>query len=334
MVLKIFIAVVFVALCGLALEILNEAGRSPRGRRAERVKSSPHYIDGEFRNEEMTTIMPDGRGFSSMFKAMRQKVADLVPAESIPVVKTDIGAIPRSEDVVIWLGHSSLYVQSGGIRYLFDPVLTRKSISSLALKPFKGSNVYSPEDIPEIDYLIITHDHWDHLDKPTVCAIRGRVGQVVCSLGVGQYLEDWGYPVTNIHDLDWGESIVVNDSTVLRCLPARHFSGRLFRRNQTFWGSYLIDGPRRIYVSGDGGYDGRFEKIGEDFPGIDLAVMENGQYNEAWKDIHTIPSLLPKAIDELAPCRVMTYHNSKFALARHGWKEPLEEILKNSEGKS
>ena len=211
-----------------------------------------------------------------------------------------------------------------------------------------------------MDYLVITHDHWDHLDWKTVTALKDRVGQVVCALGIGEHFEYWGYSKEKIHDLDWGEALTIdngkltidnvvapsNDSTQnnsqlsivnsqfsIKCLPTRHFSGRM-GQHKTLWASYLIDGPRRIFISGDGGYDERFKQFGEQYPDIDLAIMENGQYDEGWRYIHTLPSELPTAISELGARRVMTYHNSKYALANHAWTEPLDSIYVAAKGQS
>ena len=164
------------------------------------------------------------------------------------------------------------------------------------------------------------------MDWKTVTALRDRVGQVVCSLGIGEHFEYWGYDPKKIHDLDWGESY-----GPLRCLPTRHFSGRM-GQHKTLWASYLIEGPRRIFVSGDGGYDERFKQIGEQYPDIDLAIMENGQYDKGWRYIHTLPRELPQAISDLGAARVLTYHNSKYSLANHSWTEPLDSIYEHAKG--
>lgn len=310
------------------------AGRAPRGERLEKVKRSPHYSGGQFQNASETPQMTSEDGFfASMWKFLFGKRPNLKPSAPVPSCKTDLLSLDRNEEVVVWLGHSSLFIQTGGKRFLFDPVLTCKFPTNMFMTPFKGASVYSPEDIPEVDCLVITHDHWDHLDFATVRAIKERVGMVVCSLGIGENFAYWGYPEAKIHDLDWGESIAVGEIT-LRCLPARHFSGRLFARGKTFWGSYLIDSPaRRIFVSGDGGRDTHFAEIGREYPGIDLAIMENGQYDKDWKYIHQMPDELPASIDEIAPRRVLTYHHSKFALANHPWTEPMDRILEASVGK-
>ena len=308
-------------------------GRQPRGERLERCKQSRQWKDGEFVNVHETPTLTGDEGFiSQMYKFLFQKIDCLHPVSEVPTVKTSLKDIPRSEDVCVWLGHSTVFIQTGGVRFLFDPVLTNKLPVWWFMRPFKGADAYTVEDIPDVDVLVITHDHWDHLDWKTVTALKDRVGLVACSLGIGEHFEYWGYDPRKIHDLDWQDSITVGDSITLRCLPTRHFSGRL-GQHKTLWASYLIDGPRRIFVSGDGGYDERFKKIGTDYPGIDLAIMENGQYDEGWHYIHTLPRELPQAIKDLGAARVQTYHNSKYALANHLWTEPLDSIYANAKGK-
>ncbi|MBQ9665767.1 MAG: MBL fold metallo-hydrolase [Bacteroidaceae bacterium] len=302
-------------------------GRQPRGERLERCKQSPQWKDGEFVNvHETPTLTGDEGFFGQMRKFLFGKVNDLKPSRDIPVMKTSLKDIPREEEICVWLGHSTVYIQTGGARFLFDPVLTNKLPVWWFMRPFKGTDAYTVDDIPEVDYLVITHDHWDHLDWKTVRALKDRVGQVVCALGIGEHFEYWGYDPKKIHDLDWGERF-----GPLHCLPTRHFSGRL-GQHKTLWASYLIDGSRRIFVSGDGGYDERFKQIGEKYPDIDLAVMENGQYDEGWRHIHTLPCELPTAISDLGARRVLTYHNSKYALANHPWTAPLDSIYEHAKG--
>ncbi|MBR1521407.1 MAG: MBL fold metallo-hydrolase [Bacteroidaceae bacterium] len=302
-------------------------GRQPRGERLERCKQSPQWKDGEFVNvHETPTLTGDEGFFGQMRKFLFGKVNDLKPSRDIPVVKTALKDIPREEEICVWLGHSTVYIQTGGARFLFDPVLTNKLPVWWFMRPFKGTDAYTVDDIPEVDYLVITHDHWDHLDWKMVRALKDRVGQVVCALGIGEHFEYWGYDPKKIHDLDWGERF-----GPLHCLPTRHFSGRL-GQHKTLWASYLIDGSRRIFVSGDGGYDERFKQIGEKYPDIDLAVMENGQYDEGWRHIHTLPCELPTAISDLGARRVLTYHNSKYALANHSWTAPLDSIYEHAKG--
>ena len=335
-------------------------GRYPRGERLEKCKQSPQWKDGEFVNVHETPTLTGDEGFlGQMYKFLFKRINDLHPSSDVPTLKSSLKDIPRSAEVCVWLGHSSVFIQTGGVRFLFDPVLTNKLPVWWFMRPFKGADVYTVDDIPEVDYLIITHDHWDHLDWKTVTALKDRVGQVVCSLGIGEHFEYWGYDPKKIHDLDWEDSVecraesvefptglqtsseskavansqlsTLNSQLTIRCLPTRHFSGRM-GQHKTLWASYLIDGPRRIFVSGDGGYDERFKKISEQFPDIDLAIMENGQYDEGWHYIHTLPRELPTAISELGARRVLTYHHSKYALANHAWTEPLDSIYEHAKG--
>jgi len=332
---KMIYAVLFLLLALIVwqgYEFWIAAGRSPRGERLERCRQSAQWRDGEFVNAEETPLFTGDAGFfAQMRKFFFSRVENLKPGSDIPTAKSSLKNIPRSQEVCVWLGHSTVYIQTRGVRFLFDPVLTNKLPVWWFMRPFAGADVYTTDGIPHIDYLVITHDHWDHLDWKTVRALEDRVDHVVCTLGIGEHFEYWGYDPHKIHDLDWHDSITVNDELVLRCLPSRHFSGRLGKHN-TLWGSYLIDGPRRIFVSGDGGYDSRFKTFGEEYPGIDLAIMENGQYDPGWRHIHTLPDELPTAISDLGARRVLTYHNSKYALANHAWTEPLDSIYAHAQG--
>ncbi len=333
---KVMIVIlILVALGGVVAMAFHHPsfGRAPRGERLERIRRSPNYRDGKFHNlhpTPTTTMEKSGlRGYWDFFFGDRP---DLKPDRDLPTVKTDLHRLGREEEVVVWFGHSSYFIQSGGKRFLIDPVLTSGFPMSLMFRPFRGTDVYKPEDIPDIDFLMITHEHWDHLDYNTVKQIKDRTGKVVCALGVGEHFEYWGVEPERIVEMDWNDSFRADDSLTIHCLPARHYSNRKIKRGQTLWASFLIDGVRRIYLAGDSGYDTHFAEIGRRFPGIELAVMENGQYDRDWRYIHILPDELPRAIRELGPKRVLTVHHSKYALCKHPWYEPLNAIYKNSAG--
>ncbi len=308
-------------------------GRSPRGERLERIQNSPNYRDGKFQNLSPTKqITSEKSAIGTMFNFLFRKVEELRPETDLPTVKTDLKQFGRDEDVMVWLGHSSLFIQTGGKRFLIDPTLVTASPVSFFNKPFKGTKLYAPGDIPDIDYLIITHDHYDHLDYKTVKRIKDRTEKVICPLGVGEHLEHWGFDKDHIVELDWNENVVFDGAFTIRCLPARHFSGRGLSPNKTLWASFMLQTPsRNIYLSGDSGYDTHFADIGSRFPDIDLAVMENGQYNEDWRFIHMLPEDLVKAANDLNPKKVLTVHHSKYALGKHSWHEPLDNISKADE---
>ena len=335
-ILLIILIIVLLALIYPGCAVWRELGQKPRGDRLERIRQSPHFDveKGEFVNlTPIEGVMNDAEEGSGLADFLFGKHPDVFPTAPLPVVKTDLRNLDRNVDVVVWLGHSTLFIQLDGVRYLFDPILTNAFPVSVAMKPFRGTDVFRPDDIPDVDYLVITHDHWDHLDYKTVIALKDRVGHVVCGLGIGQHFEYWGYEAEKIHELDWFEDWTVNSTTTIHCLPSQHFSGRM-GGNTTLWASYLIDGKKKIFVMGDGGYDDRFTKFAEKYPNIDLAIMENGQYNEGWKAIHLLPPQLIQAIDELKPAHVLTYHHAKYKLSVHTWYDPLENIYNGSQGKS
>lgn len=308
-------------------------GALPGGKRLERILASPNYRDGMFQNRPSAYVPPvrpeDGRGgvWSALF---RSRALRLVPAQGdIPAVKTDLKALERDRELFVWFGHSSYLLQAGGVRILVDPVFHVASpVSFLLGEPFPGTDIYKPDDMPDIDILLITHDHWDHLDFATVTALKPRIGHIVCPLGVGAHFERWGFADEDIIELDWGEAAHVtsaaNCRATIRCLPTRHFSGRGFVRNQSLWASYLVStAARHVYFGGDGGYDERFRELGANAPKIDLAFLENGQYNIRWPHSHTLPDELPHAMRELGARRYVTGHHAKFCISTHPWDEPL-----------
>ena len=318
--------IVSITIAGIVFLHQPSFGRLPKGERLERIKRSPNYREGEFRNIDTTILMTSHKSRpSGIWSFLFRKVEGLRPDEPIPAIKTALRKIPLEENALVWFGHSSYLLQVDEKRILVDPVFCMASPVSFVNKPFRGTEIYSPDDMPDIDYLVISHDHWDHLDYHTVKQLKGRIGKVVCPLGVGEHFEHWGFDKSRIIELDWKESATLSQQFIIHCLPSRHFSGRGLTPNQTLWASFLLETPdRKIFIGGDGGYGSHLKQIGEQFPDIDLAILENGQYNEDWKYIHTMPSLLEQTIKDLRVHRVLTVHHSKYALARHRWDEPLK----------
>ncbi|MCP9612781.1 MBL fold metallo-hydrolase [Coprobacter sp. LH1063] len=301
-------------------------GRLPRGERKERIIQSPQYRNGEFRNYHDTPLMTSGKSrFRSLSEFLLDKPEGVYPGNMVSAVKTDLKHLPAVQDVMVWFGHSSYLLQLSGKRFLVDPVFCMASPVSFFNKPFHGTDIYDPEDMPVIDYLVITHDHWDHLDYHTVKRLKDRIGKVICPLGVGEHFEYWGFDNRKIIELDWRESASLVPGFTVYCLPARHFSGRGLISNQTLWASFLIESPSiNVYIGGDSGYDTHYKEIGEQYGNIDLAILENGQYSENWKYIHMMPYYLGRAAKELNAGQIITVHHSKYALSKHRWDEPLE----------
>lgn len=324
------ILITFIVLIGaITFTVLQHPkfGRIPRGKRLERIKKSPNFRDGKFQNLNDTPQLAEDAKFLDMLKNMI--VAEgRKPKNKIPSVKTDIKHLPPNENILIWFGHSSYFMQIDGKKFLVDPVFSgNASPFSFSIKAFDGADIYSDEDMPEIDYLVITHDHWDHLDYNTVLKLKPKVKRVVTSLGTAEHLEYWGFKKEQLIEKDWFESEFMENGFKVTVMPARHFSGRGFKHKRTLWASFVLETPtQRIFIGGDGGYDEHFAEIGEKFGGFDLAILECGQYNKNWKYIHMTPAQALQASADLKAKRLFPVHNSKFALAYHTWDEPLKSI--------
>jgi len=237
---------------------------------------------------------------------------------------------------VIWMGHSSYFMQLDGKKVLVDPVLSGYAGPvSFTTKAYKGSDVYTTDDIPDIDYLILTHDHWDHMDHNTLIKLKPKIKKIITGLGNGAHLERWGFNKEKFKEEDWNTEIQLDEGFTAHVLPSRHFSGRGLKRNQTLWASFaLITPSAKIFIGGDGGYDTHFADIGEKFGSFDLAVLENGQYGEGWRYIHLLPNQVAQAAIDLNAQTLLPVHSAKFTLSMHNWDEPLAKISKHPVKKS
>ncbi|MDR2813721.1 MAG: MBL fold metallo-hydrolase [Prevotellaceae bacterium] len=307
-------------------------GNTPQGARKERVLRSPNYRDGRFQNLNHTPQLTSKSKGAMLFDALLGKHGKherVRPDSAIAALKTDLHGLNPDEDLLVWFGHSSYYMQVEGKRLLVDPVFSRAASPVFFFnRTFKGANIYAAADMPDIDYLIITHDHWDHLDYPTVKALRRRVAKVICPLGVGEHFERWDFDMQRVVELDWNETAHPDTGVEFVCLPARHFSGRGFSPRQSLWASFLLKTPTlKVYMGGDGGYDTHFADIGRRFGPVDFALLENGQYNDSWRYIHMKPEEMLQAGKDLRAKVVMPVHNSKFALSLHPWDEPMNRAV-------
>lgn len=304
-------------------EALDAFGGTPSGKRLERIQASPNFSNGAFRNLEpvVDPIDRDGRT-GKMLAFLFEDQSAQRPQRPIPSLKTPLGDLPDGS--FAWFGHSGFFLRLAGLSIAVDPALHACFPIGGFFKPFPGSDIHQPQDIPALDVLLLTHDHYDHLDMMTVKSIRDRVSRVICPLGVGAHLEHWGYDPDIITELDWGEKTALGRG-LITCLPSQHFSGRSTKRNTTLWASFMLElDGLTIFLSGDGGYGKHFAQIGEMWPRIDFAVLEDGQYNPDWAGIHLMPHYWRKAAFELGARAVMPCHNSKFDLSRHSWSDPLQ----------
>lgn len=308
---------------------LPKFGKKPSGKRLQNLQKSPNYKYGKFQNISHTPNLTEGANFFGVFyQFFFKRNPTRIPNKEIPSIKTNLLNLSIDQDVLIWFGHSSYFIQLDGKRILVDPVLSGDASPLPGFnKSFNGSDIYGIADFPEIDYLFITHDHYDHLDYKTIRDIRPKIKQVICGLGTGSHLERWGYSHHIILEKDWHETFELAKGFMVSTTSARHFSGRGFIRNNTLWLSFVLQTPtHKLFIGGDSGYDTHFNDIGNKYGPFDLAILENGQYDLNWRYIHALPDEVLRAAEELKAKKIFPVHSGKFALANHSWDEPLAKI--------
>ncbi|WP_325096758.1 MBL fold metallo-hydrolase [Mycolicibacterium vinylchloridicum] len=318
---------------GWLLRALNDApaslGAGPGGIRPV-ADRSPNYREGVFHNlEPAAPLKLDAEENRLVLFDMLSRSSASRPAGTIPLVHS---AAPISSEplAVTWLGHSTALVEIDGYRVLTDPVWSDRCSPSRTVGPARLHPVPAPlEALPALDAVVISHDHYDHLDMDTVLALaRTQRAPFVVPLGVGAHLRQWRIPPERIIELDWNEQARIGDLRLV-CTPARHFSGRFLSRNTTLWSSWAIIGPQhRAYFGGDTGYTRSFEQIGADHGPFDLTLMPIGAYNTAWPDIHMNPEEAVRAHRDVSDAGLLVpIHWCTFRLAPHPWAEPVERLL-------
>lgn len=300
----------------------------------ERIRRSPNFADGVFQNPEGARTRPSGsmiefaKGYFRKEERARRSPLGTVPVHATTLA--DLAVPPVTGLRVTWLGHSSVLTEIDGRRVLFDPVWGERC-SPFA---FAGPKRLHPVPLPlaslgPVDAVVISHDHYDHLDLPTIRALAGTDTVFAVPLGVGAHLERWGVPPERIHELDWNETTQIGGIS-LTATPARHFCGRGLRNQQhTLWASWVVAGPEhRVYHSGDTGYFSGFRDIGAEHGPFDVTMIQVGAYSEYWPDIHMTPVEGAQAHLDLQGGRphgaLMPIHWGTFNLAPHPWAEPGE----------
>ncbi len=323
-----YLAIIIIIVAAVIFWSTQEAkfGQHSSGARLARLKRSPHYRKGAFHNLSETSVMTAGAGYYAVLK--EYFLAENKPHRPLPAIKTDLHALDPARNLLIWFGHSSYYLQLDGKRILVDPVFSKAAAPvPFVNRAFQGTSLYKVSDLPEIDIMFISHDHWDHLDYPTIKRLRGKVQKIIMPLGVGAHFERWGFSEETLIELDWYESLEPSTGFSITSLPARHFSGRAFRNNRSLWASFAVRTPSfNIFIGGDSGYDTHFSDIGRRFGPFDVAILENGQYHANWRHIHMNPEEVLIAARELGANRLLPVHSGRFALSSHAWNEPLRKL--------
>lgn len=299
-----------------------------------KLQQSTNYKNGKFQNRVNTKMAAPK--FSTM-KKFFLKGEEQVPKRVLSTkafLKNKFDSVNPEAISFSWFGHSSVLLKVENQVILIDPVFGERAslFSFLGPKRFNYSNQYQVDQLPKIDAVLISHDHYDHLEYETIRALKNQVNHFYVPLGVAVHLELWGVEPEKITELDWWEEAVFSEKIKLVFTPTRHFSGRsLAYRNQSLWGSWIIIGQNhKVFFSGDSGYFDVFKKVGEMFGPFDLAFVENGQYNEDWASIHMMPEQSAKVGAELKAKAVVPIHWGKFSLSIHAWDEPVKRFLEAS----
>lgn len=319
-----FLKFICVASLGIGLYLQHpKFGRKIRGKRKELIEASSNFNGEKFKNIVEKPIFSDDADLKdALLEYFFNRNEKVIPKEVLPIIKTDLSNL--DDNTLVWFGHSAYMLRIDGVNYLIDPVLEGNASPIPGnIEAFKGTEYYNSSKIPNIDYLIITHDHYDHLDYQTIKLIKDKVAKVIVPLGVGEHFEYWGYPVDKIIELDWNESAELDNNITITSVTTHHSSGRL-KQNTTLWSSYVLKTfSEKIFLGGDGSYGAHFKNIGDNYGPFDLAILENGQYNKNWRYSHMFPEETLKAAQDLNSKRMLPIHNCKFTLSNHDWNEPL-----------
>jgi L-ascorbate metabolism protein UlaG (beta-lactamase superfamily) len=325
----IFAIIIGVLMASVAAVLQTKPfGKLPSGKRLERLQNSPQYHDGAFRNTSETPMMTgDGSIWESLTEFFQRKNTE--PPALIPSVKTNLRTLPDSVPTLVWFGHSGYLLHIDGMNILIDPIFA-ESISPVPwfLHSYAGASIYSTDDLPPLDAVIISHDHYDHLNYETITKIHAKTKHFYAPLGVGEHLAYWGVPESKITEMDWWDSVSLAGGAELTAAPARHFSGRGLIGNKTLWASFVLKTAHHsLYIGGDSGYDTHFKTIGDKFGPFDLVMLECGQYNTKWALIHLMPEEAVQASLDLRAKALLPVHWGRFTLASHQWDEPINRLV-------
>jgi len=300
----------------------------------------PIFKDGKYANRSPVKKVDAW----DAFKSRANNKAKTQPAKFLPVDPVDIAkAFPESKEglYITWLGHSSFMMQIDGVRVLIDPVFSNNvsPVPLFSVKRFQKDSPVSVENLPFIDAVFISHDHYDHLDRRAIAELEPNVGFFLTPLGVGKILRGWGIDSAKVREYAWWQEGAIKGSSgqILNfvCTPSHHFSGRNpFYRNETLWASWVFKGTvHKVFYSGDTGYDLHFKQIGYHCGPFDLNIIENGQYSVHWPSSHLVPENGVKAHLELKGKYMMPVHWGSFNLSIHDWWEPIERVSKETSEK-
>ena len=334
----ILLLIPIVVLLGIRLPVFG-AHPDKKDKVAYQRSAAFNVEEGIFQNRraDLFQQMREGSSTFGMLKEWFTERVDGAPASVLPEVKPDMQDFVSYDGSakLIWMGHSSFLLNLSGVIILIDPVFSAYAAPvSFTAKRFQPP-VIALSELPPIDIVLISHDHYDHLDMTTIEFFRNHETAFITPLGVGLHLKRWGIEEQRITERDWWES-ASNHSIEFTAAPAQHFSGRDgINNNVTLWASWsIVSNDARLFFSGDSGYDTHFKEIGQRLGPFDIAFLENGQYNEAWKAVHMMPDETLLAFNEVNASRLLPIHWGMFELAFHTWYDPIVQLQKLAEAES
>jgi len=311
-------------------QLLQTLGEMPGQEAAMRYEQLPYYRDGYFQAAEELPFYPEkisgGGGKSWWRHVFDRSNAPKTPLPMVPLTASSFSN-PPSELRFYWLGHASLIIELDGLRFLVDPVFGNAAPIPGIVRRY-GDAPLKRDDLPHLDYVLITHDHYDHLEYATIRALRKRTEtRFIVPYGVGTHLKKWGIPKERIQEIGWGESIRAGDVEIIS-EETLHFSGRTYdSRNTTLWTAYVLKGKdNRLFISGDTGYGGHFREIGERHGPFCLAFLEIDAWNPGWPKTHLFPEEVIRAHRDLGAETLAPVHWGVFDLGRHPWDESIRTI--------
>ncbi len=294
------------------------------------------YENGKYRNIDASVVQDMSNIGSILWRYITEKRVDPTPTTQVPVHQLDENALASQAHTSLFrLGHSSILLNFSGEIWLTDPVFSERTspVQWVGPKRFHPAPI-ELEQFSNIAGVVISHNHYDHLDKASIQALHHKVSHFLVPLGVGETLIDWGVPKSKIQELTWWQTVTVGKLTIT-ATPTQHFSGRgLFDSDKSLWASWVFQTPEtRIFFSGDSGYFDGFKQIGDKFGPFDITLMETGAYDKDWPDIHMHPAQSLQAHMDLRGKVLIPIHNSTFDLAMHPWYHPLEELTQLAQAK-
>ncbi len=295
------------------------------------IYSSPQYNDGKFAGPVKALTMGGKEMLESVIRYFKKDNGQ-EPKIQLPVMPTDLTGLKAEEKTALnstWLGHSSLMINISGYRILTDPVFETK-VSIVGPSRYNGEAPLDPESLPNIDVVVISHDHYDHLNKASIKSLDPKTKLFITPLAVGARLKKWGVSDNKIIELDWWDSFRFDNDLTITATPSQHFSGRgLFDRNKTLWASWVFKTDAyNVFFSGDSGYFDGFKKIGEKHGPFDMTFMECGAYDKLWRGVHMFPEETVQAHLDLKGKILHPIHWGTFNLAHHAWYDPMQRVKK------